>query len=437
MRESDAWKATTPEPLQAAVSHIRENFDRVLWDSTRSEYDCHKAITDQLGKLPEPLVFQQYFNSLAKSLHILVENTFKLLYAIATSNEFDKPVEWATSQVKLMMQDTLLIEDEQVPCEATRIRNWIVTACDGRDDQPAPENAAEFKAWLFHRHWQSPTWLHMKPLGNSRYDPDQAWNRDSVEYSQHVLAFHAQLMWLAIQDRLQRLAGAAYIKAAVTPSPRGKQAKPPESASTDQSDASQASASPLTVPPEESDGGRFLWKGEVWEVSYQRKTAILKDSKGMRFLAVLLGDPRKSFDARELYQLVAGASGEYVELESGDRPLDDKARAEALREYNRLKIKKDAAIATEDMEIAAAIDEEMDELATHLAEQRDLYSPQSERARKNIGNQLESVTLRIAHTLPELAIHLRKSLRKGRFLSYQADLQWLVVLPSGLQNPPK
>jgi hypothetical protein len=187
-------------------------------------------------------------------------------------------------------------------------------------------------------------------------------------------------------------------------------------------------------PTSQSEGEHFLWKGEIWEVSYQHKTAILKDSKGMRFLAVLLRDPRKPFEARELYQFVTRGSEEPLELESGDRPLDDKAKAEALSEYNRLKIKKDEAIATGDLDRAAAIEEEMDGLANHLAEQRDMYSPQTERARKNIGNQLESVTSRIANALPDLAAHLRKSLRKGRFVSYQADLQWVVLLPSDSKN---
>lgn len=146
MRESDVWKETTPEQLQAAVSHIRADFDRVVWDRTGSEYDCHKAMTDQQRVLPEPVIFQQFFNSLAKHLHVLVEKTFGLLYAIAANNEFEKPVHWATFQVRLMMEDTLLVEDQQVSSEATRIRNWIVAACGGQHEPPVPENAAAFEA---------------------------------------------------------------------------------------------------------------------------------------------------------------------------------------------------------------------------------------------------------------------------------------------------
>lgn len=274
----------------------------------------------------------------------------------------------------------------------------------------------------------------MKPLGNRRYDPEQAWTRDSVEQSQRCLVFHAELMWLALWGRLQSLAGAMHVKTALTPSPIGNKAKEPESPGYDRSQGSQTIARTPTSK-DENEGEHFLWKGEVWELSYQHKTAILKDSRGMRFLAVLLRDPRKSFEAKELYQFVTGGGEELVELESGDRLLDDKAKAEALWKYNELKIQKDSAIAAGDLNRAAAAEEEMDALANHLAGQRDMYSSQTEKARKNIGNQLESVTSRIANALPDLAVHLRKSLRKGRFVSYQADLQWVVLLPSDPKNP--
>ena len=391
-------------------------------------------MTDPNRTSPEPEIFQRYWNSLAKSIHQLVEGEFTLLLGIAVENNLEKPIEWARSQARLMLEDELLVED--LPAKATRLRDWIVCACDGRD-RPGPPSAdkAAFEAWLFYRDWQSPAWLHMKPLGNSRYDPELAWGRDDVEGSQRVLAFHAELMWLAIRDRLQRLAGAAHVKTALIPSPMGKQTKAPESADFDGAKAFRARASPPPASKTESGGEHFLWKGEVWEVSYQHKTAILKDSKGMRFLAVLLHDPRKSFDARELYQLVAAVSGQSVELEAGDRPLDDKAKAEVQGKYEELKIREDSALTAGDVDLAAAIEEEMEELANHLAEQRRLYSPQSERARKNIGNQLESVISRIAHNLPELAVHLRESLKKGRFVSYQADLQWNVALPPPPQNP--
>ena len=79
MRISDAWKLTTPEPLQPAIEHIRTNFDDGLWVATRSDRECHEALTDKTRSSPEPVIFQRYFNSLAKSICELVGKTFNLM----------------------------------------------------------------------------------------------------------------------------------------------------------------------------------------------------------------------------------------------------------------------------------------------------------------------------------------------------------------------
>ena len=215
MRDSDIWKSTTPGSLRPAVKHLREAFDENLWSATRSEDDCHKEITLPNRTSPEPEIFQRHWNSLAKSIHQLVEGTFTLLLAIASKNNLDKPIEWATSQVRLMLEDELLVED--LPAAATRLRGWIVLACDG-SDRPIPPSAdkAAVEAWLFYRDWQSPAWLCMKPLGNTVYDSGRAWVRDSVDISQGTLAYHSECMWLVIWERLQKLAGLAHAQLALT-----------------------------------------------------------------------------------------------------------------------------------------------------------------------------------------------------------------------------
>ena len=165
MRISDAWRVSTPAPLQKAIEHIRKTFDDDLWSATQSEDDCHQAITQANRTSPEPEIFQKHWNALAKSIHQLVEGAFTLLLAIASKNNLEKPVEWATSQVRLMLEDEMLVEDIQVlPRGATRLRRWIVTACDGVDlHSPPSTDKIAIETWLFYRDWQSPAWLHMKP----------------------------------------------------------------------------------------------------------------------------------------------------------------------------------------------------------------------------------------------------------------------------------
>jgi len=216
MRISDTWRASTPEPLQKAIEHIRKTFDDSLWNATQSEDDCHGAITAQNRTLPEPEIFQSHWNSLAKSIQQLVEGTFTVLLAIASKNNLEDPIEWATSQVRLMLEDEQLVEEIQVPRGATRLRNWIVTACDGDRPSPPIGDKAAYEAWLFCRDWQSPTWLHMKPLGNTAYDSDRAWIRDTLDVSQSTLAYHCECMWFAIRKKLQNLAGSAHTRIALT-----------------------------------------------------------------------------------------------------------------------------------------------------------------------------------------------------------------------------
>ena len=203
MRKSDGWRANTPEGLQSAVEHIRSRFDDLLWVATSTDRECHRALIAKTRSSPEPVIFQSYFNSLAKSVCDLVGEAFGLLVRISFSNQIDKPIDWAHSQVTFMLEDELLVS------EATQIRNWIVIACDGQDrPQPDPQlgRAAE-EAWLFHRDWQSPAWLCMKPVGNFSYDSLTAWDRDSVERSQGVLGFHSNICSIRIESHLKGLAG--------------------------------------------------------------------------------------------------------------------------------------------------------------------------------------------------------------------------------------
>jgi hypothetical protein len=217
MRISDAWRASTPAPLQKAIEHVRETFDDDLWSATQSADGCHQEITQANRTSPEPEIFQRHWNSLAKSIHQLVEGTFTFLLVIASQNNLENPIEWATSQVRLMLEDEMLVEDIQVcPRGATRLRRWIVTACDGGDQgSPPSTDKTAFERWLFYRDWQSPAWLHMKPLGNTPYNSDSAWIRDGVDVSQGTLAYHSECMWLVIWERLQKLAGSAHTRVAL------------------------------------------------------------------------------------------------------------------------------------------------------------------------------------------------------------------------------
>lgn len=215
MRITDAWREITPEPLQPAIEHIRDNFDDSLRIATSSDRGCHEALTAETRSLPEPVIFKQYFNLLAKSICCIITKTFTLVLQIAVKNQLEKPVDWSQSQLNLMLDHELLLS------EAMSIRNWVVIACDGRY-RPPPDTelgtVAE-EAWLFNRDWTAPAWLHMKPLGNSFYDPAEATDRDSIERSQRVLGHHSNICAIKIESHLKRLVGQAHVQHALTAVP--------------------------------------------------------------------------------------------------------------------------------------------------------------------------------------------------------------------------
>ena len=208
MRISDAWRASTPEPLQKAIEHIRKTFDERLFLVTSHG---REAIPAAPQSAPEPVVFNRYFDSLKKSICDLVGTTFSLVLEIARENRIEEPINWAKSQLSMMLEDELLLS------EAMRIRDWIVIACDG-DYAPPPKpelGRATEEAWLFHRDWQSPAWLCMKPLGNLSYISQVAWERKSVERSQGALEYHSNICSIRIESYLKQLAGQAHIQRAL------------------------------------------------------------------------------------------------------------------------------------------------------------------------------------------------------------------------------
>jgi hypothetical protein len=233
MRISDVWRANTPEALQSAVGHIRSRFDDDLWIATSTERECHRALTAKTRSSPEPVIFQTHFNSLTKSICSLVGKTFALFMQMAVENQIDRPIDWARTQVTLMLEEELLLS------EATRIRDWIVIACDGQDrPRPDPQlGRPADEAWLFNRDWQSPAWLCMKPLGNFSYDSLRAWDRDSVERSQGALEFHSNICSIHIESHLKKLAGQAHIERALkgieTERPLQQAASPTRTPSTE------------------------------------------------------------------------------------------------------------------------------------------------------------------------------------------------------------
>jgi hypothetical protein len=200
-----------------------------------------------------------------------------------------------------------------------------------------------------------------------------------------------------------------------------------------------ATAGPLASEP----AGRIEREGDVWAVGWHGSTARLRDSKGLRDLAVLLSRPGVEVHVMEL-----ATSGRADRTAASDRDLlapvgpsdqeliDPKARAAYRARLEELAEEIAEAKMNNDQERAARARVEIefleDELtaATGLGGRTRHLSDDVERARKAVAARLRDAIRRIDKELPSLGRHLERSVRTGTFCSYDpAEPEPWVVRP--------
>lgn len=158
-------------------------------------------------------------------------------------------------------------------------------------------------------------------------------------------------------------------------------------------------------PPPRAAACVFRREGDLRTVDFAGRTVVLRDLKGMRYLARLLEAPDREF---HVLDLVAGETGEG--LAEIDDDLDDAA---ARGDGERL------ALARADRkylvrELAAAFG---------LGGRYRVAGSTSERARASVTRSLRYAVSRIAEHHPAMADHLERTVRTGTYCSYVPDLR--------------
>lgn len=199
----------------------------------------------------------------------------------------------------------------------------------------------------------------------------------------------------------------------------------------------------------------FLRYGENWAVNYEGKLIILKDSKGLNYIAHLLRNPKKVFNIMELVSAVEGKVADEVgktyqrmsdeqleeyglskldDLGNAGDILDKKAIEEYESELKRLKREIRKATKNGDMEHLAKLqrDKELYEQLLHkgkgLGERVRKASDMAERARKTVSRTYNSCLKIIKREHPSLGLHLSRSIKIGKMCSYEPeqDTPWIV-----------
>lgn len=192
------------------------------------------------------------------------------------------------------------------------------------------------------------------------------------------------------------------------------------------------SAAAAPPAPLEADRGVLARRGDVWEVQWRGRSALVKDSKGLRDIAVLVSRPGAGVPVLEL---VAAAGGPATpERDLGVEVIDARARAEYRERIRELDGEVDAAGAAADPVRLASAKAERDVLMSELERALGLsgrprrLGDRGERARTAVTTRIATAVKALEAALPELARHLQTSVVTGRVCTYAPDrpVEWTV-----------
>jgi predicted ATPase len=171
-------------------------------------------------------------------------------------------------------------------------------------------------------------------------------------------------------------------------------------------------------------------EGVVWAFGCGSRVARIADTKGIGYLAVLVGRPGVEVHVTDL---VGGGA-----VATSPQSVSDHR---SIREYRarlaELADELEEARANNDLERTAALDAEVDALEAAVtasvggAGREREFATSVERARMSVTKALRGAIQRIAAELPELGSHLDRSVRTGRLCSYGPSADESVTLRPG------
>ncbi len=187
-----------------------------------------------------------------------------------------------------------------------------------------------------------------------------------------------------------------------------------------------------SLPTQEKSS--FLHQNDYWIIRYRGRTALLKSTRGLHCLAVLLHDPGREFHVRDLLSRPMDASTPAAavvlhgrarrEPHPGIPILDGQAKAEYQRRLNELRQELNEAERFKDPQRKAQAQNEMQAIADYLASAVGLggrdrkTSSDTERARSAVTKSIKKAIQKIGDAIPTLGYHLAARIKTGYFCSY-------------------
>lgn len=177
----------------------------------------------------------------------------------------------------------------------------------------------------------------------------------------------------------------------------------------------------------------FLRQNDYWTIRYRGHTALLKSTRGLHYLAVLLREPGREFHVRELLTgPIAESTPAPVSAKgrvtggfyAGVSVLDARAKAEYKRRLTDLRQDLKQAEQFNDPQRRTDVKNELQAIADYLASAIGLggrdrkASSDAERARSAVTKCIKKAVREIGEAIPSLGYHLAARIKTGYFCSY-------------------
>jgi tetratricopeptide (TPR) repeat protein len=191
---------------------------------------------------------------------------------------------------------------------------------------------------------------------------------------------------------------------------------------------------PTNQAPRTEARNVFRRDGDYWTLVFGGSTVHVRDLKGLRYLARLLGEPSRELHVLDLVAaetngvaLADGAAARPAAFGDAGEMLDARAKAAYRRRLAEIEEDIEEAHASGDAAREAQADLERDFLIRELSRAVGLSGrgrragDASERARAAVTRAVRQAMARIDEQLPELGEHLDRTIRTGTYCSYQPD----------------
>lgn len=181
------------------------------------------------------------------------------------------------------------------------------------------------------------------------------------------------------------------------------------------------------------DNFLFLHQNDYWIIRYDGRTALLKSTRGLHCLAVLLHNPKREFHVIDLVSRRMDASTRPAavvlherrrEPHAGIPTLDAQAKAEYQRRLIDLRQNLNEAERFNDLQRKTEAQNEIQVITNYLASAVGLggrdrkTSSDTERARSAVTKCIKKAIQKIREANPSLGFHLAARIKTGYFCSY-------------------